>query len=122
MKCTCLEYGYVSREKKNMPGERDCSVCPTFFFRTPVGRHAVMYHFPWFGVPACGHARSSMDLASTYTSTVWKRRRERSRRTPKMHQVFGACHMVHWCELGLEVLQQLADLVSGGNLGAILAW
>ena len=86
MKRTRPEYGYVSREKKNMPGERDCSVCPSFFFRTPVGRHAVMYHVPWFGVPeaACGHARSSTDLASTYTSTVWKRRRERSRRAPKM--------------------------------------
>ena len=30
--------------------------------------------------------------------------------------------MVHWCELGLGLLQQLADLVSGGNLGDLLAW
>ena len=46
----------------------------------------------------------------------------RSPKDVEMHQVFGASHMVHWCELGLGLLQQLADLVYGGKLGDLLAW
>ena len=45
------EDGHVAREKK-IPGERDCSLCPSgFFCRTPVRRHAVKYHLPLFVVP-----------------------------------------------------------------------
>ena len=52
MKRTQLEDGHVAREKKKIPGERDCSLCPSgFFCRTPVRRHAVKYHLPWFVVP-----------------------------------------------------------------------
>ena len=39
-----------------------------------------------------------------------------------MHQLFGASHMVHWCEQGLCLLQQLAELLSGANPGDLLTW
>ena len=85
MKRTHPVDAHVTREKKEIPGKRDCSLCPSgFFCRTPVRRHAVKYHLSWFQKLLVGHARSSTDLASSYTSTVWKRRRERSRRAPKM--------------------------------------
>ena len=91
MKHTHPEDGHVARDKNTILGERDWSLCsPGFFCRAPVRRHAVKYHLPWFMVPetACW-TRSSTDLASSYTSSVWKRRRE-SAEDVEMHQLFGA--------------------------------
>ena len=44
-----------------------------------------------------------------------KREEQEGTEDVEMQQVFGACHMGHWCELELGLLQQLADLVSGGQ-------
>ena len=87
MKRTHPVDSHVAREKKKMPGQRDFSLCSSgFFCRIPIWRYAVKYHLPWFVVPetACWTCKVSTDLASSYTSTLWKRRRERSRRAPKM--------------------------------------
>ena len=126
MKRTHPEDGHVAREKK-IPSERDCSSCPSgFFCRTPVRRHAVKYHLPWFVVPetACWTCKfqygSSKQLHQHRVEE--KRDEQEGAEDVELHQVFGACHMVHWCELGLGLLQQLVDLVSGGNLGDLLAW
>ena len=128
MKRTHPEDGHVTREKKKIPGEKDCSMSPSgFFCRTPVRRHAVKYHLPWFVVPetaswACKVQYGSSKQLHQHRVEEKKREEQEGAEDVEMHQVFGACHMVHWCELGLGFIPQLADLVSGGNLDDILAW
>ena len=128
MKRTHPGDGHVAREKKRIPGERDCSLCPSgFFCRTPVRRHAVKYNLPWFVIPetacwTCKVQYGSSKQLHQHRVEEKKREEQEGAEYVDMHQVFGASHMVHWCELGLGLLQQLADLVSGGNLGDLLAW
>ena len=52
VKRTHPEDSHVARDKKRMPGERDCKLCPSgLFFRTPIRLHAAKYHLPGFVVP-----------------------------------------------------------------------
>ena len=109
MKRTHPENGHVTREKK-IPGERGRSLCPSgFFCRTPVRRNVVKYHLPRFVVPetACWTCKvqyeSSKQLHQHHIEEK-KREEQEGAEDVEMHQVFDACHMVLWCELGLGLV------------------
>ena len=93
------EDSHVAREKKNMPGEMDYSLCPSCFFcMTPVVRHVVKYH-----------------LLCVYGSTPALCGREEEREENdgaehlEMHQVFGAS-LLSWRRF-YDIIQALVVMV-----------
>ena len=112
--------------KKRKSREHECKLCSTgTFISTPVRRHAVRHHLPWFVVPdtACWTCKRQYGSSGQLKKHV-DEERIKSDVDPHVdqepHQMFGQEHVVEWCELGF--VQQVADQTANGSLEGLLDW
>ena len=114
--------------KKRRSREHECKLCSTgTFIFTPVRRHAVRHHLPWFLVPdtACWTCKRQYGSSGQLKKHV-DEERIKSDLDPHVdqepHQMFGQEHVVEWCELGFGFVQQVADQTANGSLEGLLDW
>ena len=114
--------------KKRKSREHECKLCSTCtFIFTPVRRHAVRHHLPWFVVPdtACWTCKKQYGSSSQLKKHV-DEERIKSDLDPHVdqepHQMFGQEHVVEWCELGFGFVQQVADQTANGSLEGLMDW
>ena len=110
--------------KKRKSREHECKSCSTgTFISTPVRRHAVRHHLPWFVVPdtACWTCKRQYGSSGQLKKHV-DEKRIKSDLDPHVdqepHQMFWQEHVVEWCELGFGFGFQTAN----GSLEGLLDW
>ena len=114
--------------KKRKSREHECKLCSTCtFISTPVRRHAVRHHLPWFVVPdtACLTCKGQYGSSCQLKKHV-DEERIKSDLDPHVdqepNQMFGQEHVVEWCELGFGFVQQVADQTANGSLEGLMDW
>ena len=114
--------------KKRKSREHECKLCSAgTFISTPVRRHAVRHHLPWFVVldTACLTCKRQYGSSGQLKEHVDKER-IKSDLYPHVdqepHQMFGQEHVVEWCELAFGFVQQVADQTVTGSLEGLLDW
>ena len=108
--------------KKRKSQEHECKLCSACTFSsTPVRRHAVRHHLPWFVVPdtACWTCKRQYGSSSQLKKHM-DEEKIKSDLDPHVeqepHQMFGQEHVLEWCELGFGFVQQVADQKANGSL------
>ena len=114
--------------KKRKSREHECKLCSAgMFIFTPVRRHAVRHHLPWFVVPdtACRTCKRQYGSSGQLKKHV-DEERIKSDLDPHVdqdpHQILGQEHVVEWCELGFGFIRQVADQTANGSLEGLLDW
>ena len=115
-----------SKKRKSL--EHECKVCSAgTFISTPVRRHAVRHHLPWFVV----HDTAGWTCKRQYGSSGQLKKHVdeegiKSELDPHVdldpHHMFGQEHLVEWCDLGFGFVQQVDDQTSNGSLAGLLDW
>ena len=113
--------------KKRKSREHECKLCSAgTFISSPVRRHAVRHHLPWFVVPddtACWTCKRQYG-----SSGQLKKHVDEERIKPDLdphvdqepHHMFGQEHVVEWSELGFGFVPQVADQAANGSLEGLL--
>ena len=102
-----------------------CKLCPDgFFTSTPVRRHAVRAHLPWFIAPetACWTCQMQCGSANLLNRHLADTKTEMDDGEIQMHATFSSGRVLEWCELSHGFLQQMADRVTGSGVEALAQW
>ena len=114
--------------KKRKSRDHECKLFSVgTFISTPVRRHAVRHHMPWFVVSDTARWTCKIQYGSSgQLKKHVDEERIKSELDPHVdqepHQMFGQEHVVEWCELGCGFVQQVADQTANGSLEGMLDW